>query len=39
MATLLHRLSAVEYFTFGFGTMVGVGWLVLGIAVMALKRR
>jgi basic amino acid/polyamine antiporter, APA family len=26
---LLHRLSAVEYFTFGFGTMVGVGWLVL----------
>ncbi len=29
MAKLLHRLSAVEYFTFGFGTMVGVGWLVL----------
>jgi amino acid transporter len=26
---LQHRLSAVEYFTFGFGTMVGVGWLVL----------
>jgi amino acid transporter len=26
---LLRRLSAVEYFTFGFGTMVGVGWLVL----------
>ena len=25
----LHRLFAVEYFTFGFGTMVGVGWLVL----------
>ncbi|HEY2796837.1 MAG TPA: APC family permease [Thermoanaerobaculia bacterium] len=26
----LHRgLSAVEYFTFGFGTMVGVGWVVL----------
>jgi basic amino acid/polyamine antiporter, APA family len=29
MPSLLHRLSAVEYFTFGFGTMVGVGWLVL----------
>jgi len=29
MAPLQHRLSAVEYFTFGFGTMVGVGWLVL----------
>jgi basic amino acid/polyamine antiporter, APA family len=26
----LHRsLSAVEYFAFGFGSMVGVGWLVL----------
>src|SRR6266849_3239467 len=26
----LHgRLSAVEYFTFGFGTMIGVGWVVL----------
>ncbi len=26
----LHRtLSHVEYFTFGFGTMVGVGWVVL----------
>ncbi len=26
----LHRgLSTVEYFTFGFGTMIGVGWLVL----------
>ncbi len=26
----LHRtLSTVEYFTFGFGTMVGVGWVVL----------
>jgi amino acid transporter len=26
----LHSgLSAVEYFTFGFGTMVGVGWVVL----------
>ena len=29
---LLHRLSAVEYFTFGFGTMVGVGWLSACIA-------
>ncbi len=29
MPSLQHRLSAVEYFTFGFGTMVGVGWLVL----------
>ena len=29
MPALLRRLSAVEYFTFGFGTMVGVGWLVL----------
>jgi amino acid transporter len=28
-ARLRHGLSAVEYFTFGFGTMVGVGWLVL----------
>ena len=28
--TRLHRgLSSVEYFTFGFGTMVGVGWVVL----------
>lgn len=26
----LHRgLTSVEYFTFGFGTMVGVGWVVL----------
>jgi APA family basic amino acid/polyamine antiporter len=26
----LHRaLTTVEYFTFGFGTMIGVGWLVL----------
>src|SRR6185369_1778455 len=26
----LHRtLSHVEYFTFGFGSMVGVGWVVL----------
>jgi len=29
MPNLLHRLSAIEYFTFGFGSMVGVGWLVL----------
>ena len=29
MPALLRRLSVVEYFTFGFGTMVGVGWLVL----------
>ncbi len=29
MPALFHRLSAVEYFTFGFGTMVGVAWLVL----------
>lgn len=29
-STDLHRrLSTVEYFTFGFGTMVGVGWVVL----------
>ncbi len=28
--TRLHGgLSTVEYFTFGFGTMIGVGWLVL----------
>jgi len=26
----LHRtLSTVEYFAFGFGSMVGVGWLVV----------
>src|SRR5882724_9135203 len=31
MATpkLQGGLSTVEYFTFGFGTMIGVGWLVL----------
>ena len=29
MATLQKTLTTVEYFTFGFGTMVGVGWLVL----------
>jgi basic amino acid/polyamine antiporter, APA family len=29
-APALHRsLSSLEYFAFGFGTMVGVGWLVL----------
>jgi APA family basic amino acid/polyamine antiporter len=26
---LSRTLSAVEFFTFGFGTMVGVGWVVL----------
>ena len=30
MTTKLHgSLSTIEYFTFGFGTMIGVGWLVL----------
>lgn len=30
MKPALHRtLTAVEYFTFGFGSMVGVGWLVI----------
>jgi amino acid transporter len=28
-ARLRKSLSGVEYFTFGFGTMVGVGWVVL----------
>ena len=29
-AGTLHRtLGGLEYFTFGFGTMVGVGWLVV----------
>jgi APA family basic amino acid/polyamine antiporter len=28
-ATLHGGLSTVEYFTFGFGSMIGVGWLVL----------
>src|SRR5213083_1001240 len=29
-APSLHgSLNTVEYFTFGFGTMVGVGWVVL----------
>jgi APA family basic amino acid/polyamine antiporter len=29
MAKLRGGLSTIEYFTFGFGTMIGVGWLVL----------
>lgn len=29
MAGLQRTLSLVHYFTFGFGTMVGVGWVVL----------
>lgn len=29
MAQLHGSLSTIEYFTFGFGTMIGVGWLVL----------
>src|SRR6202171_1667238 len=29
MAKLRGSLSTVEYFTFGFGTMIGVGWLLL----------
>src|SRR4030095_2692183 len=29
MAKLRGGLSTVEYFTFGFGTMIGVGWVVL----------
>jgi basic amino acid/polyamine antiporter, APA family len=29
MPKLRAGLSTVEYFTFGFGTMIGVGWLVL----------
>jgi basic amino acid/polyamine antiporter, APA family len=28
-SSLHHGLSTIEYFTFGFGTMIGVGWLVL----------
>src|SRR5436309_13443309 len=28
-ARLRGGLSTIEYFTFGFGTMIGVGWLVL----------
>ena len=27
--TCVEGLTSVEYFTFGFGTMVGVGWVVL----------
>jgi len=27
--TLKQSLTTLEYFTFGFGTMIGVGWLVL----------
>src|SRR5215510_4870179 len=29
MARLRGGLTTVEYFTFGFGSMIGVGWLVL----------
>lgn len=29
MTTLAHKLRAVDYFTLGWGTMVGVGWLVV----------
>jgi basic amino acid/polyamine antiporter, APA family len=29
MSLLARRLRTVDYFTLGFGTMVGVGWLVL----------
>ncbi len=29
MAKLRGGLSTIEYFTFGFGTMIGVGWVVL----------
>ena len=29
MTTLRRSLSSLEYFTFAFGSMVGVGWLVL----------
>lgn len=28
-ASLRRTLGVVEYFTFGFGTMIGVGWLVV----------
>ncbi len=28
-AHLSRRLTTVEYFTFGFGSMIGVGWVVL----------
>ena len=29
VTTLARKLRAVDYFTFGWGTMVGVGWLVI----------
>jgi basic amino acid/polyamine antiporter, APA family len=29
MTTLAHKLRVVDYFTLGWGTMVGVGWLVI----------
>jgi len=29
MTALAHKLRVVDYFTLGFGTMIGVGWLVL----------
>jgi len=29
MTTLARKLRTVDYFTLGFGTMVGVGWLVV----------
>ena len=29
MTTLARKLRAVDYFTLGWGTMVGVGWLVV----------
>ena len=29
MTQLARKLRLVDYFTLGFGTMVGVGWLVL----------
>lgn len=29
MATLARKLRTIDYFSLGFGTMVGVGWLVL----------
>src|SRR2546426_7358445 len=29
MTSLARRVRTVDYFTLGFGTMVGVGWLVL----------
>ena len=29
MTTLARKLRAIDYFTLGWGTMVGVGWLVI----------